>query len=118
MPYREGANGSDRLGRPLKGAIVNTPHVDNDQVGGISSGPPISEFKGGWARLCFVGEKGHYWQPHRKVAGAITSHGATRIYQSLCRAIGTTSNKAPALALGNRPRCKHCQRQANKLRLT
>lgn len=85
--------------------------------GGIASGPPLKEFDGGWARLCFAGERGHYWQPHRKAPAAITSRGLTRVWRSLCHFNGTTHESAPALALGNAARCKHCQRQANKLRL-
>lgn len=86
-------------------------------AGGKASDGPIRSFAGGWAMLFPLCDRGHYWQPNRHTPQGICPHGRAGIWRSLCHVDGRTTDKLPAVGLGNYPRCKHCQRQANKLRL-
>ena len=85
--------------------------------GGKASDGPIAGFRAGWAIVPFVGSLGHYWRPSR-VADGIVNGKRVQLWRSLCQIDGGTTQQAGALSLGNFARCKNCQRQANKLRLT
>lgn len=85
--------------------------------GGIASGGPLLDFAGGWAQLPMCGDVAHYWRPRRDVDRAVTAGGVMKLWQALCHFEGSTEDRRPALARGNVPFCKHCQRQARKQRL-
>lgn len=85
-----------------------------------ASGTEITDFTGGWAILCFVGRdsKAHYWRKMKlPVAGIIGSSGVIVPYESLCHANGVVTERAPAFHRGDFPRCKVCQRIADRWRL-
>ena len=86
--------------------------------GGLASDGPIADFANGWAKLGFIGDKTHYWRPARGASDAIGPRGRVKLLRSLCQLDGTTTEQVPAFKPGNYPRCRHCQRQANKLRLS
>lgn len=89
--------------------------------GGTSkiSGGPIEPFRGGWAILCFVGRdsKEHYWRKVDGLAGGIYPSGAVTGFESLCHARGGVSDRTPALGRGTFPRCKVCQRIADRWKI-
>lgn len=82
---------------------------------GTFSGPPIEGFERGWALIPFAGTKPHYWLPD-DAARNITSEDC---WLPLCRsgAVGVTSERVPALGIGNAKVCKHCARIARLKRL-
>ncbi|WP_333676808.1 hypothetical protein [Dyella sp.] len=83
------------------------------------SGGPIENFTGGWAKLCFVGEKPHYWRDDTEALkkqltpDLLESLPAdVRFYRSLCGVFGTSADKTPPLGAGNFPPCKRCMKKA------
>lgn len=68
-----------------------------------SSGGPIEGFSGGWALLPFSGERCHLWEVvHNTAAGGI--------FRSRCGVKGSVTYQVPALAPGDMPRCRNCER--------
>lgn len=74
------------------------------------SGGPIKHFAGAWAKFPFVGSRAHYWRETTKKLVAIAdvpkSH---RIFIAECGVWGKTTERAPALEMGNWPKCKRCE---------
>lgn len=91
-------------------------HVDlqTEMPGAKFSGGPIEGFTGGWAKLCFIGEKPHYWQENTdRVRKHVPGMSADmRTYISLCGVSGYSTPKAPPLGAGNYPVCKRCLKKA------
>lgn len=85
---------------------------------GGKTGSRIEGFRQGWANIPFIGTFGmaHYWRPNRIVPDGIVDGRRQKIWRSLCQIDGGTTEQVGAMT--GWTRCKHCQRKANKLRLT
>jgi hypothetical protein len=87
----------------------------NDKPPGTFSGEPIKSFREGWALLPFVGKRGHYWKDITESSRRKHPEEACRftaILSSLCGVEGGTTERAPALNVGNWSLCKKCQAKA------
>lgn len=95
----------------VKGSVA--PRPDN----GGKTGSRIEGFRQGWAFIPFVGTFGmcHYWRPNRTTPDGIVNGKRVQLWRSLCQVLGGTTEQADAMT--GWARCKHCQRQASKLRL-
>lgn len=70
---------------------------------GWASGGPIASFAGGWARIPFSGEYGHFWR---------ATGGAARPYVSSCGLAAPTAKPGVSpLGVGTGPLCRHCMRK-------
>lgn len=79
------------------------------------SGGPIERFRGGWAKIPFRGQLVHYWSDVTDIAETILTpriHRGERVrwFRTECGMFGNTRGGVPALAGGNWPRCKNCER--------
>lgn len=86
---------------------------------GKFSGGPIDDFTGGWARIPFVGMKGHYWNDQTDTIRALIAKDGgeppaadARLFVSLCNVFGRTDSRVPPLHVGTIGLCKRCQKKA------
>ena len=76
----------------------------------LISGGPIAHFAGAWAKFPFVGSRAHYW--HETTGYWNTQMllpEGLRAFDAACGVLGTTTEQAPALEMGNWPKCKRCE---------
>ena len=74
------------------------------------SGGPIKHFAGAWAKFPFVGSRAHYWHDITKELGALTDIAkGYRLFAAECGVLGGTTQRVPALEVGNWPKCKRCE---------
>lgn len=70
-------------------------------------------FTEGVARIPFVGRCAHVWRHAEDIPDPHL--GQVRILQALCGIEGATYDRVPALAPGNWPLCKRCEKAQKRM---
>ena len=78
------------------------------------SGAPLDNFQKGWARLCFVGTKAHYWVETTKDLQPLPADVPPdmRTWVALCGIGGYSTDRAQPLGVGSFPLCTRCLAKA------
>jgi hypothetical protein len=78
--------------------------------GALMSGGPIAHFAGAWAKFPFVGSRAHYWTETTSYwRSQMLLPEGLRTFDGACGARGEVTERAPALEMGNWPKCKRCE---------